>query len=60
MNDTNKPPLGARPYYIAAENRIKELAQAISRYADTGMTENITEWAQEIILQCALLEVMQD
>ena len=54
-----KPPLGVAPYYIPAEARIKELAQAIERYTDTGLTACIETWAREIIEQCKLIETLR-
>ncbi len=50
MNDYTKPPLGASPAYISAENRIKELAEAISRASVEGRnyTGHITLLAKEI------------
>lgn len=58
MNDYTKPPLGAPPAYIAAEARIKELADAISRASVEGRnyTGHITKWANEIIWQCGLMD----
>lgn len=57
-HDYTKPPLGAIPAYIPAENRIKELAEAIARTSAEGRvyTGHITMWAREIILQCELME----
>ena len=58
MNDYTKPPLGASPAYITAENRIKELAEAISRASVEGRnyTGHITLWAKEIIWQCEIIQ----
>ena len=58
MNDYTKPPLGASPAYISAENRIKELAEAISRASVEGRyyTGHITLWAKEIIWQCDIMQ----
>lgn len=47
-----KPPLGVKPCFIQAEERIKDLADAISRYANRGDYETIKRWAREICLQC--------
>lgn len=56
----NKPPLGARPYYIMAINRIDELSKAIYDYSqETDKTDCIKKWASEIILQCELIEAMR-
>ena len=54
-----KPPLGVAPFYIPAEARIKELAQAIESSAKIGTTDCIMTWAQEIIEQCKLIETMR-
>ncbi len=53
-----KPPLGAPPAFIRCEERIKELADAISRASDEGRnyTGHITLWANEIIWQCEIME----
>lgn len=51
---TTKPPLGVKPCYIQAEERIKDLADAISRYANRGDYEIIKKWANEICLQCEI------
>jgi hypothetical protein len=58
MNDYTKPPLGASPAYISAENRIKELAEAISRASVEGRNYigHITLWAKEIIWQCEIMQ----
>lgn len=56
----NKPPLGARPYYIMAIDRIDELSKAIYDYSqETSKTDLIKKWASEIILQCELIEAMR-
>lgn len=52
-----KPPLGVKPCYIQAEERIKDLAEAISRYADRGDYEVVKKWAREICLQCEIAEM---
>ena len=54
-----KPPIGVKPYYVAAEHRIIELAEAIARAAEYS-TKNpkIIEWAREIILQATLSNQM--
>lgn len=54
----HKPPLGAMPAWIGAARRIKELAEAISRTAETysGSGEyRMKNWAKEIIIQCDIL-----
>lgn len=48
-----------RPFYLPAEERIKELAQAILDSTDAGVTECLRLWAQEIEAQCDLIEHMR-
>ena len=45
-----------KPYRVAAIQRIKELADAISQDPDS---ESIPEWANEIIEQSGLMKRMQ-
>lgn len=62
MNE-NKPTLGVKPYYIAAEIRIAELADCIIRHVGDEYpadTEHITVWAREIVQQCNLIRAMQE
>lgn len=47
---------GLKPYRVAAIQRIKELADAISQDPDS---ESIQEWANEIIEQSELIKRMQ-
>lgn len=47
-----KPPVGVKPYYIQAEYRIRELAEAISRNPNC---DRVKEWAIEIALQKELI-----
>lgn len=51
-----RPELGVKPYYIAASDRIEELAGAIQRYSPNVDTEyeRISQWAEEIKMQCAI------
>lgn len=53
----DKPPLGAKPYYIVLPGRIKELAEAILRNANdtSGVCK---QWAEEIIELSTALENM--
>lgn len=56
-----KTPLGCRPYYIAASDRIEELATAIHRQATTQCNVTlIKKWADEIVAQCELMEKLQN
>lgn len=59
MSSPKKPPLGAMPIHISEGERIKELAQAITRYAEDDAEkycELIAEWSVEISQHCALLK----
>lgn len=58
MNDYTKPPLGARPVYISSGERIKDLADAISRASceANNYIGHISTWAEEIILHCRMIE----
>jgi hypothetical protein len=63
MSKTTKPEIGLPPYYIHAENRIKELGLAIARNAHQARTPSqrnqIVEWAREITLQIAIIETLE-
>lgn len=56
MAKNERPPLGVKPYYIAASERIEALAGAIERYAENVDTEyeKIMQWAEEIKMQCMI------
>ena len=54
-----KPPQGVAPFYVSAEARIRELAQAIDRYTEAGLTTCIEAWAREIVEQCKLIEALR-
>lgn len=56
---TQRPPLGAAPYYIQTAFRIGELGEAIQKYSSTDNLDKIKEWASEIILQCDLIKEMR-
>lgn len=56
-----KPPLGIKPYYIAAWQRIGELIEAIERQyesadGDAGLVE---KWANEIGWQASMIEALR-
>lgn len=57
-----KPPLGAKPYYITAWSRIGELAEAIYRQyeAAKGDPKLVGRWAEEIGWQCAMIQSLQE
>ena len=59
MNAYDKPPLGTAPYYVRVSERIRELAQAIERNADSNATVRLRLWAQEISEQCDLLDSLR-
>ena len=45
-----KPPLGAKPSWIAIPERIQDLAEAIVRCKNDTSGELLDEWAYEIAL----------
>ena len=53
-----KPPLGVRPAWIAAWQRIGELAEGICRQYESPerKTELVEKWAFEIMQQCHVIE----
>ena len=57
--NTQRPPVGAAPYYIQAAFRIEALGEAIQKYSSTDNLYKIKEWASEIILQCDLISEMR-
>lgn len=54
MSDYRKPPLGAKPAGLHAEERAKELADAISRNILDGNLHYCESWAEELIIQIQL------
>lgn len=58
MIHTDKPPLGAKPCRIHAEQRIEDLNNAILRNinSDKPKYDLMRKWATEIVLQCDLAE----
>ena len=58
----SKPPLGVKPYWLVAWNRISDLTEAIERqYEDeNGNTELVELWAKEIVLQCQILKQLKE
>ena len=52
-----KPPIGVKPYYIQAEDRIREIAEAIIRNPNC---DRVKEWAVEIALQKELIDRMKE
>ena len=59
-----KTPPDAEPVWMAADNRIRELACSIVRCADgapdTDRLRKIREWATEIVYQCDMVERVQE
>ena len=51
MNDYNKPPLGVKPAELHAEERAKELADAISRNILDGNFYYCKMWVDELKTQ---------
>lgn len=63
MQDLRKPPIGTKPYWISASKRISELCEAIKRYTDYSAarsTDLIKLWAEEIVMQCEIIEKMRE
>ncbi len=63
MSETTKPEIGTEPYYIHAENRIRDLGEAIARNAHMArmntQRNKLIEWAGEITLQIAIIETLE-
>ena len=56
-----KPPIGVKPFWAAAEERIKDLAEAILRYADDSHNyDMIKKWSNEIYEQCCMVDLLRD
>lgn len=60
--DASKPPIGVKPYYVAAWQRIGELIDAIERQYEShdGDAKLVEKWANEIQWQCSLIESLRD
>lgn len=58
MSDYEKPPLGAKPTYVSASDRIKELATAIINYSDKVCIDCglVHLWACEILAQIEIIK----
>ena len=54
----NRPPLGVKPCWVAAEGRIGDLADGIKRQlgAESPDYDLIRRWSKEIGWQCELIE----
>lgn len=53
-----EPPLGARPTYVSASDRIRELATAIVNHSDRADLSQgyIKLWASEILAQIEIIK----
>lgn len=66
MEEYKKPPIGVSPAQYVIPNRIKELSEAISRFAeyenyrDKEFTNAIKKWAVEIECHCDTLKRLSD
>ena len=60
LSDCTKPPLGAAPAYIRSGERIKELADAISRASNEAehYVGTIAKWSREILMQVEIIRAM--
>jgi hypothetical protein len=55
--NTEKPPLGVKPSWLQAEQRIKELASAIERNAEKKNVNKLRVWIEELGYQCDILSM---
>lgn len=58
-----KPPLGVKPAWLSAWERVSKLAAAIQRQCNDAPHGNYRfcrEWAREIVMQCDILEKIKD
>ena len=60
MSET-KPPLGVRPAWMAAWDRVGELIDGIKRHytAPNGDAAQCEKWAKEIVFQCQIIQRSQ-
>ena len=55
-----KPPLGASPYWIAIDARIREVGGAISRYDSTIQSiKDVKAWAEELLAYCSAVDTIE-
>ena len=66
MIEQVKPPIGASPAFVVLPYRLKDLADAISRYAEhkdimdnQEITELIRKWSKEIIGTCDTIDMIR-
>lgn len=55
-NEYNKPPLGTKPATIHAEERAKDLADAISRNILADNFHHCKMWAEELAIQIEIAQ----
>lgn len=63
MQELEKPPIGAPPYWYIGRERIMELCRAIEEYAVYSTLESVGTmkmWAKEIVLKCEMIEKMKE
>lgn len=61
MAEYIQPTLGAKPAWIVAWERIAELISAIERQYNSsqGNAELVEKWAEEIKMQCKIIETFR-
>ena len=58
--ECKKPPLGAPPYWIAIDARIREVGEAISRYdSATQPIKYVKAWAEELLAYCSAVDTIE-
>lgn len=58
--ECKKPPLGAPPYWIAIDARIREVGGAISRYDSlTQDIKSVKAWAEELLAYCRAVDTIE-
>lgn len=58
--ECKKPPLGAPPYWIAMDARIREVGGAISRYDSTTQSiKDVKAWAEELLAYCSAVDTIE-
>jgi len=55
--EPEKPPMGVKPFFIAIPERIRDLAEAISRNPES---EKVGQWALEIGMHASTLSSMRE
>ena len=58
--ECKKTPLGAPPYWIAIDARIREVGGAISRYdSSTQSIKTVKAWAEELLAYCDAVDTIE-